>query len=152
MVALPLAWHEWHVKAKNERFTAASSRCRQNLKYENFTLSFGRLRQSIVAKSVPHVQHDYFSSFNQSNHWFVAFSLTLPSLNLKLPTAGCSRYRENLKFGNFTLLFVRLRQRIVLKCVRHVTCSTIIFTPSTNQIIVFWRGRCRCRRPCFREL
>ena len=58
----------FHVKAKNERFTAVSSRCRQNLKYENFTSSFGRLRQNIAPKSVPHVQHDYFSSFNQSNH------------------------------------------------------------------------------------
>ena len=55
----------FHVKAKNERFTAASSRCRQNLKYENFTSSFSRLRQNIAPKSVPHVQHDYFSSFNQ---------------------------------------------------------------------------------------
>ena len=36
----------FRVKAKNERFTAASSRCRQNLKYENFTSSFGRLRQN----------------------------------------------------------------------------------------------------------
>ena len=51
-----------HVKAKNERFTAASFRCRQNLKYENFTSSFGRLRQNIAPKSVLHVQHDYFSS------------------------------------------------------------------------------------------
>ena len=25
------------------------------------------------------------------------------------------------------------------------TCSTIIFPYSTNQIIVFWRRRCRCR-------
>ena len=58
----------FHVKAKNERFTPASSHCRQNLKYENFTSSFGRLRQNNALKSVPHVQHDYFSSFNQSNH------------------------------------------------------------------------------------
>ena len=36
----------FHVKAKNERFTPASSRCRQNLKYENMkiTSSFGRLK------------------------------------------------------------------------------------------------------------
>ena len=39
----------------------------------------------ITPKRVLHVQYDYFSSFNQSNHWFVTFSLTLPSLNLKLP-------------------------------------------------------------------
>ena len=44
--------------------SAASSRCRQNLKDENFTSSFGRLRQKIALKTVPHVQHDYFSSFN----------------------------------------------------------------------------------------
>ena len=69
----------FHVKAKNERFTAASFRCRHILKYENFTLLFGRLRQNIAPKSVPHVQHDYFSSFKQSNHCFVAFSLTLLS-------------------------------------------------------------------------
>ena len=58
----------FHVKTKSERFAAASSRCRQNLKYENFMSSFGRLRQNIAPKSVPHVLHDYFSSFNQSNH------------------------------------------------------------------------------------
>ena len=56
------------LKAKNERFTAASSRYRQNLKYENFTLSFGRICRKIVPKSVPHVQHDYFFSSNQSNY------------------------------------------------------------------------------------
>ena len=57
-----------NLKAKNKRSTAASSCCRQNLKYENFTSLFGRLRQNIAAKSVPYVQNDYFSSFNQSNH------------------------------------------------------------------------------------
>ena len=81
-----LGTNGFHVKAKNERFTAASSRCRQNLKYENLTWSFGRLHQNIAPKSVPHVQHDYFSSFNQ----FVALSLTLPSSNLKFPVEGKS--------------------------------------------------------------
>ena len=69
-----LGTNGFHVKAKIERSTAASLRCRQNLKYENFTSSFGRLRQNIATDSVPHVQHDYFSSFNQSNHGFVALS------------------------------------------------------------------------------
>ena len=32
------------------------------------------------------------------------------------------------------------------------TCSTIIFPHSTNQIVVFWRRRCRCRRPCLSSL
>ena len=64
--ALSLVWHEWFsCKGKDERFTAASSRCRQNLKYENFASSFGRLRQNIAPKSVPQVQHNHFSSFNQ---------------------------------------------------------------------------------------
>ena len=35
----------FHVKTKN-----AGSRCRQNLKYENFTPSFARLRQNIAPK------------------------------------------------------------------------------------------------------
>ena len=55
-----LGTNAFHVKAKNERFTSASSRCRQNFEYENFTSLFGRLRQNIALKSVPHVQHDYF--------------------------------------------------------------------------------------------
>ena len=37
----------FHLKAENEKFTAADSPCRQNLKYENFTSSFGRLRQKM---------------------------------------------------------------------------------------------------------
>ena len=80
-----LGTNGFQVKAENERFTVTSSRCRQNLKYENFTSLFGRLRQNIAPKSVPHVQHDYIFSFNQSNHWFVALSLRLTSSNLELP-------------------------------------------------------------------
>ena len=33
--------------------------------------SFSRLRHKFASKSESHVQHDYFSSLNQSNHWFV---------------------------------------------------------------------------------
>ena len=62
--------------------------CRQNRKKENFTSSFGRLRQNISPKSAPHVQHDSVSSFNQSNHWFVA--LLLPSPFLKLSNVEAS--------------------------------------------------------------
>jgi len=51
---------------------------------EALFLVFDILRQSIAPKSVPQVKHDYFSTFNQSNHWFVVFSLPLPSSNLKL--------------------------------------------------------------------
>ena len=54
-------------------------------------MSFGRLRQRILLKCVPHVQHDYFSSFNQSEHCFLASSLPL---QLKLSTI----YRTNVRF------------------------------------------------------
>ena len=69
---------------ESERFIVVCSRCPENFKFENFTLSFGRLRQRILLKYVPHVQHDYFSSFNQSDHCFLASSLPLPSSLLKL--------------------------------------------------------------------
>ena len=44
-----------------------------------------RLRQRIVLKCVLHVQHDYRSLFNQSDHCFLASSLLLPSSFLRLP-------------------------------------------------------------------
>ena len=72
-----LGMNSFHLKAKNERFTAASSRCRQNFKNRNFTWSFGRLRQKIAPKIALHLQHDYFSSFNQSIHRFVALSFAV---------------------------------------------------------------------------
>ena len=65
------------VNIANERFTVVCSRCRENLKCGNFTLSFGRLRQGIVLKCVPHVQHDYFSLFNQSDHCFLALAIAV---------------------------------------------------------------------------
>ena len=55
-----LGTNGFHVKAKNGRFTAAGSRCRQNLKYVNLASLFGRYVKKNAAKSVPHVQHDYF--------------------------------------------------------------------------------------------
>ena len=38
-----------------------------------------------MIKCAPHVQHDYFSSFNQSDHCFLVSSLLLPSSLRKLP-------------------------------------------------------------------
>ena len=57
----------FRAEATHKRFTAAGSHC-QNLENENFASSFDRQRQKIAPKSVPHVQHDYFSSFSQSHH------------------------------------------------------------------------------------
>ena len=90
-----LGTNGYHAKAKNERFTAASSRCRQNLKYENFTSSIARLSQKIALKGVPHMQHDHFSSINQSNHWFM--TLLLPLCISLTP----SSYASNLILVNF---------------------------------------------------
>ena len=45
-------------------------------------------------KSVPHVQHEYFSSFNQSSHSFVALSWSLPSSFLKLPSDASDVYQN----------------------------------------------------------
>ena len=39
-----------YLKAKKKRVTAACSGCRQNLKYENFMSSFGRLRQKVCSQ------------------------------------------------------------------------------------------------------
>ena len=49
----------------------------KNLKFGNLTLLFGRLRQRILLNCVPHVQHDDFALFNQSDHCFLASSLPL---------------------------------------------------------------------------
>ena len=68
------------VKAGNEGFGSAVSRCRQNIKYENFTSSFGRLRQKTAPISVPQVGYDDFLSFNQSNHCVVVLLLLILSL------------------------------------------------------------------------
>ena len=58
------------------------------MNFQNVEMSFwiptSDLRQRIVLKCVPHEQHDYFSLFNQSDHFFLASLLLLPSSLLKL--------------------------------------------------------------------
>ena len=53
---------------------------------------------------VPHVQHDYVSSFNQSDHCFLGLSLLLPSSSLKLSNARFKgrSLRRGTKHGEFT--------------------------------------------------
>ena len=62
------------VNVENERFTVVCSRCP--------TLKISCCH---LADYVPHVQHDYFSIFRQSNHCFLASSLPLLSSLRKLP-------------------------------------------------------------------
>ena len=113
-----LAPNSFRVKAKKVRFTAASSRCRQNLKYENFTSSFGRLRQNIAPKSVQHVQHDCFYLFNQSNHWFSALSLTLPSSNLKRPIRELKQPRRRRQQKPHKFAYLTMKNRIFARFAR----------------------------------
>ena len=54
----------FYVKAENEKLSLRACVVVR-------TSSSGRLATSEIArKNVPHVQHDYFSSFNQSNNRF----------------------------------------------------------------------------------
>ena len=65
--------NSFEVKVANERFILIDSRFRQTL---NLEISRG-LRLRNVLKCVPHVQHDYFSSFNQSHCFGALFLLPL---------------------------------------------------------------------------
>ena len=77
----------FHVKAENERFTAA-------VRVENFTSLFGRLRQKIAPKGVPHVQRDYSSSLNQSIHCCVELLFPFPSSYLNLPITEFTQQQQ----------------------------------------------------------
>ena len=65
---LSLYWHDWFSCGEEENERSSS------IKYENFTSLFGRPWQKLPPESVPHVQHDYVSSLNQSYYWFVTLS------------------------------------------------------------------------------
>ena len=80
-----LGTNGFHVKAENERFTAADLRCRQNLKTENFTSSFGRPREkNCTEKHAVRAARSFFLS--QPIKSLILLALPLPSSFLKLPT------------------------------------------------------------------
>ena len=87
--AFLLAWHECHEwfsrRGKEWKIYSSGFALSSEPQIWKVTSWFGRLRQRIAPKSVARVQHDYFSSFNKANHWFVALSWSLPSSFLKLP-------------------------------------------------------------------
>ena len=60
----------------------------KNVKFGNFSLLFEGIRQRMLLKCVSHVQHDYISSFIQSDHCFLALSLPLLSSLIKLPNGS----------------------------------------------------------------
>ena len=78
----------------NDRLLRASVAVRtSNMKISRRRLPVKKLASKKIAlRSVPHVQHDYFSSFNQSNHWFVT---SLPS---------CISYTPSFYAGNLILV------------------------------------------------
>ena len=96
-----------------------------SLKFGSFTLSFGRPRQRIVLKCVlhvQHVQHDYFSSFNQSDHCFLASPLLLSLLKLTLfsrvraKVQKCKRGKQlQLNKGKITNEFLVSKETVVLR-------------------------------------
>ena len=72
--------HVWHERLANEEWKIYCHRFALSAEPQIWKYtSFGRTRQNTAPKSVPRVQHDCFSSFNQSNPWFVALLLPLPS-------------------------------------------------------------------------
>ena len=84
--ALSLAWYEWFsYKGKEWKIYCCELALLSEPQVWKFHVVVWQTTLNIATKSVPHVQHDYFSPFNQSNHWFVALSFKLPSSNLKLP-------------------------------------------------------------------
>ena len=75
-------------------------KCTLSLKTLNLDITRCRLADChitvTVSKCVPHVQHDYFSSFNQSDHYFLASSLPLlPSLLDKIGTLNNHHHHDD---------------------------------------------------------
>ena len=72
-------------------------------------MSFGTLRHRIVQKCLPHVQHDYFSPFNQSDHCFLASSLPMVSSLLKLSNREFTqpRLQRQQERGKFVYLTMK---------------------------------------------
>ena len=82
----------FHSKAENERFSAAGSCCRKNLKRENYPSSFGRLRQKFncTKKRAARAARFFFFFFHSTN---------------KIIDLSRCRYRSRPRFMNSLLLF-----------------------------------------------
>ena len=106
---------------------------------------------------VPHVQHDYFSSLNQSNYWFVALPLTLLPSNLKLPKVLTITSTHNSK--SFILyIYFNHASKQSMRCVlcqqyriRGRSNNRKVVTMS-QMFILKWRFSCRCCRCCSSSL
>ena len=69
---LPLAWPEWFsCKDKEWKIYCVGLALSLEARKLKFHVNVWQTTWKKCTKRVPHVQHDYFSTFNQSNHWFV---------------------------------------------------------------------------------
>ena len=84
--ALSLACHEWFSwKGKEWKVYCCGLALSSEPQKWKFHVVIWQTTSKIAPKSVLHLQHDYFFSFRQSNHSFVAVSWPLLSSFLKLP-------------------------------------------------------------------
>ena len=129
-----LAWYErFSCKGKEWKIYCWELALSSEPQIRKFHVVFGRLRQNIARKSVPHVQHDHFSSSNQSNHWFVAIWLTLPSSNLKFPITEFTRTRRwRNKRQRERHLKMQLRVSQLLKATMLAKCVLAILKLNWN--------------------
>ena len=96
-----LGTNGYHMKTKNERFTAQAHVIVRTSNMKILRCRLADHKQQIAPKSVLHVQYDYFSLINQSNYWFVPFTLPLLSSFLKgphSPKMHCISCSANLNF------------------------------------------------------
>ena len=91
-------------------------------------LSFCRLRQRIELMCVPHVQHDYFSSFNQSDYCFLASSLPLPSSLLKLPNRELKQPRRRRQQKPDIFAYLTMKNSILHALHVHISSFDILKT------------------------
>ena len=77
-------------------------------------------------------QHDYRSSFNQSNHWFV--TLTLPSSNLRFPNDALTNraMKKSVSPEFFRLYAIAKRAFIALRII-----ASLDFIPAVQYVIHF---------------
>ena len=134
------AWHEW--------FSCQGREWKDYwcwLKYENFHVVIWQTTSKnctnlqkksctcgTILKIAPHVQHDYFSSCSQSNHWFLALSLLFPSSFLKLPIAIVDPY---LKYHSVLCFSVAL---LVLSSCGVQFASSGTIRPSSSPRCACW--------------
>ena len=84
----------------------------------------GWQRQKIAPKSVSHVQHDYFSSFSQSNHWFAGVVVSY----LTMKNNGFARFNMHFSFfGHFEEVLV------LSKTWNDLFCSCV------NDVSIWWQ-------------